>query len=138
MEINNIETLNLPSKKLGRISKSDKYKDQQLIILRKIFKILNLSLTNKIFNLHDIDNDIEKQNQIIELKAEISMYFNACKWRIFRNDVVIVREYMSIIRNVFKDLKVDFLYYVSKIKNINKNKFNNETIYMINNIELFM
>ena len=138
MEINNIKTLNQSSKKLGRISKSDKYKDQQLIILRKIFKILNLSLTNKIFNLHDIDNDIEKQNQIIELKAEISMYFNACKWRIFRNDVLIVREYMSIIRNVFKDLKVDFLYYVSKIKNINKNKFHNETIYMINNIELFM
>ena len=60
--------------------KSELYKKEQEEIVDKIIKILNLE-NNNIINLCDLDNEYDKQKQIMELIPEIRKYnsFNGIK-----------------------------------------------------------
>ena len=54
-----------------RTKLSDKYQAEREAICNKIIEILG----DKTFILCDLDEDIEKQNKILELKSEIQQYF---------------------------------------------------------------
>jgi len=59
-----------------RIKLSDKYQNEREEICNKIITILDLKEDNT-FLLCELDEDIEKQNKIMDLKEEIQKYF-AC------------------------------------------------------------
>ena len=59
-----------------RIKLSEKYKEQWDNICNKLITILNLD-SNNTFLLCDLDNDLEKQKQIIDMKEDIQNVF-AC------------------------------------------------------------
>ncbi len=59
-----------------RIKLSDKYQNEREDICNKIITILELKEDNT-FLLYELDDNIEKQNKILELKEEIQKYF-AC------------------------------------------------------------
>ena len=52
-----------------RIKLSEKYKEQRDNICNKLITILNLD-SNNTFLLCDLDNDLEKQKQIIVMKED--------------------------------------------------------------------
>ena len=57
-----------------RIKLSEKYQNEREDICKKLISIIELD-ENKSFLLCDLDNDIAKQNKIIELKDYIQKYF---------------------------------------------------------------
>ena len=54
--------------------KVDNYMEEQKIVLHKIINIL-CGNNNNVFLLHDIDNNVEKQQQIYNLEPDIKKYF---------------------------------------------------------------
>lgn len=59
-----------------RIKLSEKYQTEREEIYNKILTILDLK-DDKSFLLCELDEDVEKQNKILDLKEEIKKYF-AC------------------------------------------------------------
>lgn len=82
----------------------DKYDNERQNVLNKIFDILGINQTNNKFLLHDLDNDLEKQNKILELKPDIKKYFVCSSWTCFKREDGIKRKVLSIIKNLVKDM----------------------------------
>ena len=114
----------------------DKYHKERIEVLHKMFDILGINENNNTFLLHDLDNDQEKQNKILELESEIKRYFICGSWNCFK-DPNIKRKYLSLIKNTMKTL--DYNMIPTKI-NIKKddNTFHSSAKYIIinNNIGL--
>lgn len=80
--------------------KADKYRIDRDNITTQIREILQLDKDNA-FYLYELENDEEKQRQIMALTPQIKIYFPAANWnRVNVNNNV--RPYLAIIRNVFK------------------------------------
>jgi hypothetical protein len=127
-------------------SKCFLYKKEQINITKKIFIILNITETNKLFSKFDLDNDLDIQNQILNLLPDIETYFNTTCWHFFYkntkvntddiNNIDFTKETLednkclvSLIRRLFKDMKIEFAA-CNKHKTIN-NKVYRFTIYNI-------
>ena len=67
-----------------RIKLSDKYQTEREIICNRIITILALDDKNT-FLLYELDNDIVKQQQILEMKDEIQKYFAFIKYLDYKN-----------------------------------------------------
>jgi hypothetical protein len=78
--------------------KRELYKKEQLYLSNKIIDILELDEKNQII-LYHLDNNIEKQNNIIKLIPELRKYFS------FRN----MRGYMFYVTSSIKHHKTLFL-----------------------------
>ena len=81
--------------------KSELYKTQQNNICEQIITILNLDYNNS-FILKDLDNDLEKQKQILDLIPDIKKYFSCSTVTGVFNTENTKRPYMSIIRQICK------------------------------------
>jgi hypothetical protein len=81
--------------------KSELYLKEQNILEDKLITILNLD-NNKTIILYDLDNDIEKQNKILELIPEIRKYYNFTNIAGVRNTNIVNRPWLSIIRHLTK------------------------------------
>jgi hypothetical protein len=91
--------------KAGRKKKVEKYSTERHDIYEKVKSILNITETNKAFYLHDIDNDKDKQQKIIDMKSLIELYFKSKNSAVFMpEEKQAVRPYMSLIRLVFKEM----------------------------------
>jgi hypothetical protein len=111
--------------------KSELYKDEQYDIMNNIITILQLDSDNGII-LHELDNNTDKQNEIMKLLPLIRKYFT------FRNIVgakdpdKVKRPYLSIIRHItklqYKILSCDY------ILKINDNKIRTKKFIFIKTI----
>ena len=86
----------------GRLKKADKYKNERLEILNKLNNILGITEDNNKFLLYDIDNNEDKQKEIIGLASDIEKYFSCSGWSYFSKDLQDNRKYMSLMRSIYK------------------------------------
>ena len=63
------------------------------------------------------------------MKDDIQKYFKKCNWNVFINDKVL-NIHMSIIKSMFKDMKVKYTSTSCKMKN-EDGKYFNTTLYII-------
>jgi hypothetical protein len=104
-----------------RIKLSDKYQNEREEICNKIITILELKEDNT-FLLYELDDDIEKQNKILELKEEIQKYFACSTISSFKPNFDCKRPYLNIIRSILRKQNYNFIGndYTIKINNIPK------------------
>ena len=81
--------------------KEELYKKEQEEILDKIIDILELDEENSI-TLHELDNDTEKQQKILNLIPDIRKYFSYACMKGVRNPEQCKRHYLSIIKHITK------------------------------------
>lgn len=104
-----------------RIKLSDKYQNEREEICNKIITILELKEDNT-FLLYELDDNIEKQNKILELKEEIQKYFACSTISSFKPNFECKRPYLNIIRSILRKQNYKFIGndYTIKINNIPK------------------
>jgi hypothetical protein len=104
-----------------RIKLSEKYQNEREDICNKIINILNLTEDNT-FLLCELDEDLEKQNKILELKPEIQKYFACSTISSFKPNFECKRPYLNIVRSILKKQNYTFIGndYTIKINNIPK------------------
>jgi hypothetical protein len=102
-----------------RIKLSEKYQNEREDICNKIISILELKEDN-FFLLCELDEDIEKQNKILELKEEIKKYFACSTISSFKPNFECKRPYLNIIRSILRKQNYTFIGndYTIKINNI--------------------
>jgi hypothetical protein len=83
-----------------RIKLSEKYQTEREDICNKILNILELN--NGTFLLYDLDNDIEKQNKLLDMKEEIQKYFACSTISSFKPNFECKRPYLNIIRSILR------------------------------------
>lgn len=81
--------------------KSELYRKEQHDIMNKLISILQLDPFNSI-TLYDLDNDINKQNQIMNLIPELRKYFTFNCIEGVKDPTTIKRPYLSIIKHIIK------------------------------------
>ena len=81
--------------------KSELYKKEQEEIVDKIITILDLK-NNNVINLCDLDSDINKQKQIMELIPEIRKYYSFNGIKAVGEPNKIKRPWLSIIKHLIK------------------------------------
>jgi len=91
-----------------RTKLSEKYQKEREEICNKIISILDLK-ENKNFLLYDLDNDLEKQNKILELKEEIQKYFACSTISSFKPNFECKRPYLNIIRSILRQQNYTFI-----------------------------
>ena len=114
----------------GRPKKSSKYYEERQDIIKKLNNILGITSINNSFYIYELDNNIEKQKQILDLKRDIKEYFPCSKWAVYNNSSKLKKEYISLIRSVYKYMNYEITYKSITIKN-NENKIPT-IIYFIN------
>jgi hypothetical protein len=104
-----------------RIKLSEKYPTEREEICNKIISILNLKEDNT-FLLCELDEDLEKQNKILELKEEIQQYFACSTISSFKPNFDCKRPYLNIIRSILRKQNYIFIGndYTIKINSIPK------------------
>ena len=104
-----------------RIKLSEKYLTEREEICNKIITILGLKEDNT-FLLCELDEDIEKQNKILEMKEEIQKYFACSTISSFKPNFNCKRPYLNIIRSILRKQNYNFVGndYTIKINNIPK------------------
>ena len=104
-----------------RIKLSEKYQNEREEICNKIITILELTEDNT-FLLCELDENIEKQNKLLELKEEIQKYFACSTISSFKPNFECKRPYLNIIRSILRKQNYTFIGndYTIKINNIPK------------------
>ena len=113
------------SKKRVRKTKKDMFYNEQLQIIEKINKILNINENNNTFILDQINNDSDKQKEILDLVDEIKKYFKCNDWSYFRG---VNNQWLSLVRSLYKHTGYDITY-----KQVRKTS-GNHIVYHINKI----
>ena len=83
------------------------YNNERIIIINKLFNILELNDINKEFSLHSLDNNIDKQNKILELETDVRKYFICSTWTCFKNKTK--RKWLSMVKYIFKDMNIKLI-----------------------------
>jgi len=91
-----------------RTKLSEKYQIEREEICNKIISILDLKEDNN-FLLYNLDNDIEKQQKILELKQEIQKYFACSTISSFKPNFACKRPYLNIIRSILRQQNYNFI-----------------------------
>ena len=84
-----------------RTKLSEKYQEEREKICEKILEIVKLD-TNKCFLLCELDNNVEKQEKLLEMKKEIQKYFACSTISSFKPNFNCKRPYLNIIRSILK------------------------------------
>jgi len=94
--------------------KSELYGIQQYEIMNKIIGILELDENNSI-TLHELDNNIKKQEDILNLLPDIKKYFKCNCVKSLLAPEKVKRVYLSLIRYItkleYKMISTQFLIY---------------------------
>ena len=94
--------------------KSILYRQEQEEIIERIIDILHLD-NNKSISLYDLDNDIEKQNKIMDMIPEIRKFFSFSTIIGASEPHKVKRPYLSIIKQLCKK-KYDILVQDCRLK----------------------
>ena len=84
-----------------------KYQTEREEICNKLITILNLN-EEKTFLLNNLDNDIEKQNKILDMKDDIKKYFAVSTISSFKPNFTCKRPYLNIIRSILRMQNYEF------------------------------
>jgi hypothetical protein len=84
-----------------------KYQPEREEICNKLITILNLN-EEKTFLLSELDEDIEKQNKILNMKEEIQKYFAVSTISSFKPNFECKRPYLNIIRSILRMQNYEF------------------------------
>jgi hypothetical protein len=88
------------------------FKEEQILVKKRLLEILNITKNNNYFTLYDLDNDIEKQNSILELESDCEKYFACCEWTYFRNkkeNKVNERPSLVLAKNILTSLNTELI-----------------------------
>lgn len=107
----------------------DKYTKERQDVLDKMFSILGINEKSNTFLLHELDSNIDKQNQILQLEPEIKKYFVCGNWSCFK-DPNIKRRYLSFIKNTLKYMDVE-LFSVRQFFKTEDNTSYRDTVYNV-------
>lgn len=88
--------------------KIELYTTERQDVINKLFDILEITNSNKIFSLHRLDKDIETQEKIISLEPEIKKYFKCGRWTCFNHKDNVNRKWLSIIKYLLKDMNISY------------------------------
>ena len=84
-----------------RVKLSSKYQSEREEICNRLVDILELD-ENRSFLLHELDNDIDKQNKILDMKEEIQKHFAVSTISSFKPNFPCVRPYLNIVRGILR------------------------------------
>jgi hypothetical protein len=91
-----------------RIKLCEKYKEEREQICKKLIEIVNLDDKNS-FLLYDLENDLEKQTRILDMKADIQKYFACSEISSFKQNFDCKRPYLNIVRGILRKQGYTFL-----------------------------
>ncbi len=91
----------------GRIPKDIKFIKEKKEVLNKILNILEINEKNNTFYINDIENDINKKEQIFNLVKDIKQYFSCGRWVYFSKPNV-PNMCTSLIKSILKDMNIRF------------------------------
>jgi hypothetical protein len=111
----------------------DKYDKERKEVLNQIFQILGINEANNKFLLHELDANVEKQNQILELESNIKKYFICGKWNCF-TDSNVKRKYLSIIKCLLKDMGLQIMITTNIIKDDESVSKRRKVYHIVKNI----
>ena len=112
--------------------KVDKYIAERQDIVEKLLVILGINENNNMFSLHKIDNNVEKQNEIMSLQSDVKKYFICGSWGCFKKKDITKRRWLSLVKGILQNgnYNINSSHLVSKTNNSD----HNGTIYFIQNI----
>jgi len=101
-----------------RVKMSEKYITEREEICKKIIDILQLD-SEGFFYIHELDENIDKQNQIMGLRDSIKKYFTVSNISSFKPNFICKKPYLNIIRSILRqqDYKVEYTNIVLKYDN---------------------
>ena len=109
----------------------EQYIEEQKNILIKLYDILGITETNKQFSLKELDNNIEKQQKILQLEEDIKKYFICNRWCYFNQKCKgFKRNYLSLIKCLIRQMNIKLITSNVYIKNKENKKSTSETIYI--------
>jgi hypothetical protein len=114
--------------------KVEQYNNERKQLLDKLFNILEINENNNMFSLYKLDNDIDKQNKILELESEIKKYFICGNWTCFTKNNV-KRTWLSYIKYTMKDMGYQLISSKTNIKN-DDGTYKNVPLYHIIKINI--
>lgn len=91
-----------------RVKLCDKYKIEREEVCKKIIDILKLDANNS-FILSELDDDLEKQTIILNMKDEIQKYFACSEISSFKPNFECKRPYLNIVRGILRKQGYTFL-----------------------------
>lgn len=110
-------------------AKSVMFEEEQRAILNKIYEIVGINETKKEFTLYELCSKPDSIKQIVDMKPQIRKFFSSSNWICFKEDHKTDNDYIVIIRNVLKTLKVKYTVVSTKIKM--NNHFINTQLYTL-------
>lgn len=84
-----------------RVKLCDKYKNEREEICKKLIDILKLD-TNNSFLLSDLDENVEMQKEILNMKDEIQKCFACSTISSFKPNFDCKRPYLNIVRGILR------------------------------------
>ena len=90
-----------------RVKLSDKYQNEREKICNKLIEILQLDENNN-FLLYDLEEDNNKQQNILEMKEEIKKYFAVSCISSFKPNFKCKRPYLNIVRSILRQQNYTF------------------------------
>jgi hypothetical protein len=126
---NNIDSDNSIKLTRKRPNKKIVFEKEQHQILEKLNTILGITDSNNFFSLYELENDENKHREIVNLEIDLKKYFACSQWAYF-NGKNVKKEYMSLVRSIYKKMGYDVVGKSTKIK-INPDKVIHSKIYYI-------
>ncbi len=107
----------------GRPKKELKYEKERKEVLDKLLKILNVNKENTIFYVNDLQNDENKQKQILDLESDVIKYFKHCRWSYFTRENL-PNPYLSLAKSILKNMNINMsmIYHKDSTNKINMKK----------------
>ena len=91
-----------------RTKLSDKFQNEREQICEKLISIIELDDNNS-FLLSELDDNVEKQNKILEMKGEIQQFFACSTISAFKPNFECKRPYLNIIRSILRKQGYTFI-----------------------------
>lgn len=91
-----------------RVKLCDKYNNEREEICKKLIDILKLDANNS-FLLYELDNNVEMQTEIINMKDEIQKYFACSTISSFKPNFDCKRPYLNIVRGILRQQGYNFI-----------------------------
>jgi len=107
------KVINNESINKGEHLKNFRYKDERLVILNKLFKLLNMTEENKKFTAWDVSDSVS--DELEKMLPDIRKYFAISKWFCLKKNDKCAKS-LSTIKHIFKDMKLKVNSYTKKIK----------------------
>ena len=90
------------------IKLSEKFENEREQICKILISIIELD-DNKCFLLSELDDNIDKQNKILEMKSEIQQCFACSTISSFKPNFECKRPYLNIIRSILRKQGYTFI-----------------------------